>query len=462
MNTNSINTTSLLKKYNIPAPRYTSYPTVPFWQKAPVTEEEWINNFQATFAKDQSISLYIHLPYCESMCTFCGCNKRITKQHSVEEPYIRTLLKEWQLYLRQLPQKPIIKELHLGGGTPTFFQPENLKYLVEGILAEAERAEDFEFGFEAHPASTSNAHLETLYDLGFRRISIGVQDFDNEILRMINRQQPYEEVERVTKKARELGYDSINYDLVFGLPLQTKENIRVNINRVKHLKPDRIAFYSYAHVPWVSPGQRAYSEADLPLGAEKRALYTYGCELLEAIGYEEIGMDHFALPHDNLTRARKAGTLHRNFMGYTPLHTSLMIGLGASSISDSWTAYVQNVKKIEDYTALVEAEQFPIFRGHLLSEEDQHIRLHILQLMCQAETNFNNTPLPLETKEEILRFLEPMQKDGMVRVESDNNRDDQRVIITDRGLPFVRNICTAFDRRMVKKHPKERLFSQVV
>lgn len=449
------NTNSLLNKYNIPAPRYTSYPTVPFWQKAPVSEEEWISKFQATFAEDQSISLYIHLPFCESMCTFCGCNKRITKQHTVEEPYIKTLLKEWQLYLRHLPQKPIIKELHLGGGTPTFFQPKNLRFLVEGILSEAERAEDFEFGFEAHPASTSNEHLEVLYELGFRRISIGVQDFDNEILKIINRHQPYEEVERVTLKAKELGYQ-INYDLVFGLPLQTTANILDTVEKVKLLKPDRIAFYSYAHVPWVSPGQRAYSKEDLPLGTEKRALYTLGCELLEAIGYEEIGMDHFALPHDELYKARKAGHLHRNFMGYTPLRTSLMIGLGASSISDSWSAYVQNVKKIEDYTALVDAGHFPIFRGHLLSAEDEMIRLHILQLMCQAETSFDQSPLPQETQAEILRYLEPMQKDGLVSVEA------QRIKITNPGLPFVRNICTAFDRRMPRKTPRERLFSQVV
>jgi oxygen-independent coproporphyrinogen III oxidase len=446
----------LLKKYNIPAPRYTSYPTVPFWQEEPPTQEEWISNFKTTFQKNGTISLYIHLPFCESMCTFCGCTKRITKNHQVEHPYIESLLKEWQLYLRHFDKRPIIKEIHLGGGTPTFFQPENLAYLINGIMEHADRADDYEFGFEAHPDSTSEEHLETLFELGFRRISIGVQDFDNEILKIINRHQSYESVERVTLRAKELGYHSINFDLVFGLPLQTKEHIEKTIQKVNILRPDRIAFYSYAHVPWVKPGQRAYSEADLPLGAAKRDLYEFGRQMLEDSGYHEIGMDHFALSSDELYKAKANKHLHRNFMGYTPLHTDLMIGLGASSISDSLSAFVQNEKKIETYQQLIDAQQFPIIRGHLLNEEDQNIRLNILELMCQGETSLSDTDLSDADVSDILLRLQPLEADGLVQVES------REIKVKTAGLPLIRNICMAFDMRMHSNPINGELFSQAV
>lgn len=448
--------TNLFEKYNIPAPRYTSYPTVPFWQKEPPTQEEWVHNFKTTFQKNGTISLYIHLPFCESMCTFCGCTKRITKNHQVEHPYIEAVLKEWQLYLSHFDKRPIIKELHLGGGTPTFFQPENLAYLINGIMENADRADDYEFGFEAHPDSTSDEHLETLYDLGFRRISIGVQDFDNEILKIINRHQSYESVERVTLKAKELGYHSINFDLVFGLPLQTSAHIDKTMQKVNILRPDRIAFYSYAHVPWVKPGQRAYSEADLPLGRAKRSLYEFGRQILEDSGYHEIGMDHFALSSDDLYKAKAGKHLHRNFMGYTPLHTDLMIGLGASSISDSLNAFVQNEKKIETYQELINAGQFPIICGHLLNEEDQNIRLSILQLMCQGKTNLDDTSLPDATISEILLRLLPLEADNLVQI------DAKEITVKPAGLSLIRNICMAFDMRMHRNVVPGKLFSQVV
>ena len=307
----------LLDKYNIPAPRYTSYPTVPYWQPEPPAQTAWIKTVQKAFTENNEISLYIHLPYCENLCTYCGCNKRITKNHAVELPYIDTVLAEWKMYLNILkhfsvkmylnilPEKPVIREIHLGGGTPTFFSPENLHYLLSNILNDAKIAEEYAFSFEAHPASTTYEHLKTLADLGFKRISIGVQDFDQEILKIINRHQSYEQVKAAVDMSRELGYESINFDLIFGLPLQTPQNIIDNFEKLKVLKPDRIAFYSYAHVPWVKPSQRAYSEKDLPLGADKRKLYELGRELLEKMGYHEIGMDHFALENDELYIAFK-------------------------------------------------------------------------------------------------------------------------------------------------------------
>lgn len=448
--------TSLLEKYNVPAPRYTSYPTVPYWNAEAPTQEQWIKSVQGAFNENREISLYIHLPYCESLCTYCGCNKRITKNHKVEQPYIDSVLKEWEMYLKILPEKPTVKELHLGGGTPTFFSPESLNYLITNILSKLHIAPDHEFSFEAHPASMTLEHLVVLNIHGFKRISIGIQDFDNEILRIINRQQTYEDVEKTVVLARELGYDSINFDLIFGLPLQTLENIRINMEKVRSLHPDRIAFYSYAHVPWIKPSQRAYSEADLPIGKDKRDLYELGRELLEEAGYMEIGMDHFALRTDGLYKSLENKTLHRNFMGYTPQYTRLSLALGASSISDSWGAFIQNEKKIEDYQARVELGAFPIIKGHILSNEDQLFRKHILNIMCKFETNWIEKEDQHDSLYEGMERMSELEDDGLIE------RTPFQLKVTEKGRPFIRNICLALDSKYWKKKPDGALFSQVV
>ena len=446
----------LLQKYNTPVPRYTSYPTVPYWEEKPIFEKQWIQHIRTAFSQDRGISLYIHLPYCEKLCTYCGCNKRITKNHAVEEPYVASILKEWALYIKNLPGRPLIKELHLGGGTPTFFHPDQLDAPIRGIFEHADIAPEVDFGFEAHPFSTTREHLVTLYNLGFRRISVGVQDFAPEILEIINRQQTELEVQQVTQWAREIGYTSVNYDLIYGLPLQTPEHIRTTMRKLETLRPDRIAFYSYAHVPWIKPSQRAYSEADLPLGEAKRALYELGRDLLEEMGYLEIGMDHFALPGDELSKSMRRGTLHRNFMGYTPHYTRLSIALGASSISDSWDGFMQNEKVIEDYQKAIEAGRFPISKGHLLSEEDQIIRTHILNIMCRYETDWSNPALQSESFEDIPARLEELEADGLIEV------DGQHLKVTELGRPFLRNICLAFDARYWQKQPGGKLFSQAI
>ena len=446
----------LLEKYNVPAPRYTSYPTVPYWQEEAPEEEVWRNSVVSALNRNKEISLYIHLPYCESLCTYCGCNKRITKNHAVEEPYIRSLLNEWRIYAGMFPGRPVLRELHLGGGTPTFFSPENLRSLIEGIFADVDLPANHEFGFEAHPNSTTREHLETLRELGFSRLSIGIQDFAPEILEIINRRQSFEEVRDVTAWARELGYSSINYDLIFGLPLQTQEHIRRTVSRIRELRPERIAFYSDAHVPWIKPSQRAYSESDLPKGREKRALYELGRELLEEAGYVEIGMDHFALPEDSLYRALEFGKLHRNFMGYTPYITRLSIALGASSISDSWEAYVQNEKHIEAYRERVDRGELPIVKGHLLNEEDQIIRGHILNIMCRFQTHWAKSSKQCPALFEGLERLEELERDGLIELGS------YQLKVTDRGRPFLRNICMALDARYWRHQPEGKLFSQVV
>lgn len=448
--------THLLDKYNTPAPRYTSYPSVPYWGETPPSQAAWSKQLQITFQTHREISVYIHLPYCESLCTYCGCNKHITKNHTVELPYIESVLQEWQIYTSILSDKPILRELHLGGGTPTFFQPENLAFLIQSILDTVEVPAVHDFSFEAHPNSTTRAHLETLKTLGFNRISIGVQDFDQEILHLINRFQTEEEIANVVRWSRELGYESINFDLIFGLPKQTPAHIQSTLEKVALFRPERIAFYSYAHVPWVKPSQRAYSEDDLPQGKEKRALYELGRELLEALGYVEIGMDHFALPQDALYRAMESGTMHRNFMGYTPYFTGLSIGLGASAISDSWTAFAQNEKTIAAYRAVVATGVLPIFKGYLLTEEDQILRQHILHIMCRFETSWQEENEQCEALFEGLKRLEDLEADGLVILQP------YKLQVTQMGRPFIRNICMMLDAQYWRRQPAGKLFSQAV
>lgn len=445
-----------MEKYNIPVPRYTSYPTVPYWDETPPAEAAWKHKVVQAFQRQNEISLYLHLPFCEALCTYCGCNKRITKNHAVESPYIEAVLKEWRMYRDLLPGKPVLRELHLGGGTPTFFSPQNLHRLLSTILGEVELAESYEFGFEAHPGTTSPEHLEVLSHLGFTRLSIGIQDFAPEILEIINRRQTFEDVVQVTAKARELGYESINYDLIFGLPLQTKAHIIDTVKKVKALLPERIAFYSYAHVPWISPSQRAYSEADLPKGEEKRELYELGRELLEEAGYVEIGMDHFALPKDSLCKAMEAGHLHRNFMGYMPFNTELNLALGASSISDSWDGYVQNEKKIERYQEIVNSGRLPIIKGHLLTSEDETLRHHILNIMCRHETNWQEEHRQCGALYDGIARMDELERDGLV------TRAPFRLKVEAAGYPFIRNIAMAMDARYWRRKPEGALFSQSV
>jgi len=449
---------ALLEKYNVPAPRYTSYPTVPYWDATAPTAEEWKKTVNHSFHQsndEQGISLYIHLPFCESLCTFCGCNTRITVNHGVEMPYIMALLKEWSLYLELFETTPRIREIHLGGGTPTFFSPLHLKELIEGITSSSQVCEDAEFSFEAHPGNTTRAHLETLYSLGFRRISLGIQDFDQRVQEIIHRFQTYEQVKTTVESAREIGYTSVNFDLIYGLPLQTEQSIYHTIARVKELAPDRIAFYSYAHVPWVKPGQRKFTEADLPVDYEKRKLYELGRDQFKAAGYIEIGMDHFALASDSLYRAEEKGTLHRNFMGYTHNYTRLMIGLGVSSISDSWYGYLQNIKTVEEYERTVNKGELPIFKGHLLSKEDLILRQHILNIICRYGTSWENPSESCEAVLQAIPRLHEMENDKLLHLR------EHSLQVTPKGRAFLRNICMAFDARLWAKAPTSQLFSTV-
>jgi oxygen-independent coproporphyrinogen-3 oxidase len=451
---------SLIQKYNVPGPRYTSYPTVPYWNESEFSSQIWEQTFIKSFIESntsEGISLYIHLPFCESLCTFCGCHKRITKRHDVENPYILAVLKEWELYCNLFPEKPIIKEIHLGGGTPTFFSTDNLETLLKGILKKSIVAENHEFSFEGHPNNTTREHLQKLYNLGFRRVSFGVQDYSEKVQTAIHRIQPFHNVAKVTFWAKEIGYTSISHDLIFGLPFQTIENIVDTIEKTKSLSPDRLAFYSYAHVPWIKGnGQRGFKDEDVPKDDEKRKLYETGKLLLAKKGYHEIGMDHFALKKDSMFQAFTEGKLHRNFMGYTSSKTQLMIGLGASSISDSWYSFAQNEKSIDDYYSRLEKNELPIFKGHLLTDEDLIIRKHILNLMCQFTTSWDKKTLFFKELPEVLLQLTEMENDGLLVIQ--NNA----ITVTEKGKPFVRNICMAFDLLLKRKAPQTQLFSMTV
>lgn len=453
-------TSDLLKKYDVPGPRYTSYPTILHWNSTP-TSYEWVESVRSSLELAErhgtGAAIYIHIPYCRSLCTYCGCNSRITTKTSVAQPYIQTVLKEWGLYLERLGSSlPIpLTELHLGGGTPTFLSASELDQLIGGILKNVRTTRDYEFSIESDPRVTRPEQLTTLASLGFKRISLGIQDFDPRVQLAVNRIQSEKQVATVTEGARAAGFTSINYDLIYGLPFQTLESITGTIEAVMRLRPDRIAFYGYAHVPWVKPGQRHFTEADLPSGDQKRALYEHGREMLAVAGYREIGMDHFALATDSLWETSLNGQLHRNFMGYTSRFVNPLIGLGVSSISDSWDMFVQNEKVVENYMARVDAGELPFFRGHQLNREDCILRRHILNLMTRFETSWDDPETYVNHLDNIGEGLAGFRKDRLL------DFSQSRCHVTDEGRPFLRNICMAFDAHLARDTAKKQ-FSRTI
>jgi oxygen-independent coproporphyrinogen-3 oxidase len=435
----------LALKYSNPGPRYTSYPTIPSWSENGVSQEEWkaamVKGFNES-NESTGISMYIHIPFCENHCYFCGCNAHRTNDHSFEKPYIDALIKEWQMYLDVFPGKLNVKELHIGGGTPTFFSPENLIRLVDTLFKDVNRMDNYIFSFETNPRSTTKEHLEALYSVGFRRLSFGIQDFDPAVQEEINRPQSFELVKEKIDLARQIGFNSINFDLVYGLPKQTLATVTDTIQKVMQLRPDRLAFYGYGHNPHLYEGQRRFKLEDLPVGDVKQELYDKGRAMLESIGYHEVGMDHFAIEGDALYEALKNGTLHRNFMGYTENTTQMMLALGASSISDTWYAFAQNERTDDRYMEEVNKGRFPIMRGHLLSDEDLVLRRHILNLMCRQETSWEDPALYTEELDVARYRLEDMENDGIVEL------GEKSVKVTEIGVPFLRNVCMAFDAHL--------------
>jgi oxygen-independent coproporphyrinogen-3 oxidase len=450
---------ALLKKYSVPGPRYTSYPTVPHWETAP-DADQWVAGIAR--ALDESLSrgigssIYAHIPFCQSLCTYCGCNTRITRSRAVGRPYVATVIRELDLYLSRLGRSEIpVTEIHLGGGTPTFLSEAELDELMSGIASRVKVMAGSEFSIEVDPRVTTEGQLKLLAGHGFRRISLGIQDFDPKVQEAVHRVQTRAQVDEITRAAREHGFTSVNYDLIYGLPFQTPDSVARTIETVRGLRPDRIAFYSYAHVPWIKASQRRFTEADLPDADAKRALYELGRAMLEESGYREIGMDHFALETDSLWRAAVDGSLHRNFMGYTSRLVAPLIGLGVSSIGDSWEIFAQNEKLLETYQARVEKGELPLLRGHILGEEDLRVRQHILDLMTRFETSWQGSsdPFLLGAPER----LAGLAQDGIVELSPGRCR------VTPEGRAFLRNVCMAFDARLARAAASDRpVFSKTV
>ncbi|WP_295903833.1 oxygen-independent coproporphyrinogen III oxidase [uncultured Bdellovibrio sp.] len=445
----------LLAKYDVPAPRYTSYPTVPYWEVNP-TSDQWVQHLRATLQeKPGGWSLYLHIPFCESLCTFCGCNNIITKDHKRETPYVDLILKEWQLYIEQVPElleKPL-KHIHLGGGTPTFLSAESLVQLLRPIMSRVKvDLNDFEGSIEVDPRRTNPQQLKALRELGFTRVSMGVQDFNPEVQRLVNRIQPFDITANLTKAARDMGYTSVNFDLIYGLAKQTPESIRETAKATVQLRPDRIALYSFALVPWIKPAQRLFKDEDLPKSAEKRELYEIARGVLLEAGYVEVGMDHFALPTDNLCVAMNEKRLHRNFMGYTDQRTDVLLGLGVSSISETPYSFHQNEKVLPLYEAALDEGRLPTLRGHVLTAEDQVRRDQILKLMTEFEVKFTDETQEKQSEE----FLAEMIKDSLVEVR------EHKLVVKEAGRPFLRNACVFFDERLKSKQPQTKIFSQSI
>lgn len=447
---------SLVAKYEQSLPRYTSFPTVPFWKTQEFGQEEAFLTLKSQMSEKAEVSLYIHLPYCESLCTFCGCNRRITKNHSVEEPYINALLEEWRLLQMRMPASPVITHIHLGGGTPTFFAPRHLERLINGITRSHKLSDAFEFSIEVHPNTCTHQHIDALADLGFKRISVGIQDFDPKVQFIINRNQTFEKTIDIINYARDKGFTGVNVDLVYGLPLQTEESILVTLDKIAKIKPQRIAYYAYAHVPWKSKAQRRYSEDDLPKSSEKINMFLTARHILLEQGYQQIGMDHFALPEDGLVRAWSENTLHRNFMGYTTDTTKILIGLGASSISDFNGAYLQNHKEIDAYLHALSDGMLPVERGHILSEKDLAIRQCIMDVMCNGKIHFSESLFSMDHLEFIGSKIESFIQDKVLFW------DGEFLKITELGQLLLRNVAAIFDSYLFKKGFKENMFSKSV
>ena len=427
----------LFAKYDVPVPRYTSYPTVPQWHRTPSADEWPASVAKALETPARSIAVYVHIPFCESLCTFCGCNTVITRDHGREGTYVDLVLAELDLYLRAVPglAGTPVRQLHLGGGTPTFLSGASLGTLVDGLRDRLpSRSGVFEGSVEVDPRVTNVTHLEALAARGFRRLSLGVQDLDPDVQRLVNRTQPLSLTEDLCRGARSLGYASINLDLIYGLPGQTERTMARLVEAVLALSPDRLAVYSFARVPWIKPAQRRFRDDQVPEGAAKRALYEAVREPLLADGYIEIGLDHFARPHDALAKAAEARRLHRNFMGYTDVHTGTLLGLGVSGISETPDCYHQNEKVLTLYERRVRAGEIPTLRGHVLSTEDRRRRRKIAELM----TTFGVRLDPSEA-ERAPHALEALLEDGLVRL------DGETLTVPEDGRAFLRNTAAFFD-----------------
>ena len=444
-------TAELLALHDRPGPRYTSYPTAVEFD-ARVTAETYEERLrEADGLGDAPLSLYVHLPFCESRCLFCGCHVIITPHKERARPYLDLLAREIELVAARLPHRRRAAQIHLGGGTPTYHAPAELEALLRPLLAAFPPLPGAELAVEVDPRVTTAEHVDRLASLGFNRISLGVQDFELPVQEAVDRVQSVEETAAVIERARARGFRGVNVDLIYGLPKQTPEGFERALEQVLALRPDRAAVYSFAYVPWMRGHQKTIDTDELPPPATKLALFAIARERFLAAGYEPIGMDHFALPGDELARARAAGRLRRNFQGYAVIPGDDVIGLGISAIGDVRGAYVQNAKKLSDYEEAIRGGRLPIERGVARSADDEVRRAVIHELMC----NFRVDVRALERAHGIdfaayfaedLRRLAAEAEQGLVEISADS------IQATPAGELFVRNLAMCFDRYWREKH----------
>ena len=452
-------TAELLKRYDRPGPRYTSFPPATEFHDG-VGVAEHAAHLERASQVDAPLSFYAHLPFCEDRCLYCGCNVVITKKRDVMQSYMQALYREIRDVAKRLGDRRRLTQYHLGGGTPTYSSPAELRELHEVITSEFTVEDDAEVAIEVDPRVTSEEHLVGLREMGFNRLSLGVQDFTLEVQEAVNRVQSFESTRDQIAFARSIGFQSVNVDLIYGLPLQKPETFRETLELLKGIRPDRVAVYSYAHVPWMKGQQRTIDPETLPAPETKLELFATAVTEMTNAGYVPIGMDHFALPEDDMGRAAKTGTLWRNFMGYTVNHAPDMIACGVSSISDVAGGYFQNVKKLSTYTKLVESGQLPVERGYILTPDDAIRRHLITSLMCnftaripEIEASFGIDFWDYFATER--KDLQEMIDDGFVELHPD------RIDVVGIGRRFVRNICMVLDPYLKKASDGPR-FSRTV
>jgi oxygen-independent coproporphyrinogen III oxidase len=453
-------TDAVLEKYNRPGPRYTSYPTAPVW-KDDFGPEDLEAYYERANASAAPVSLYMHIPFCENLCLFCACNVSIQKNKNVAIPYLAALKQEIEHVAARVSSEREVIQFHWGGGTPTYLTPAQMEDLFGFAHQRFRFAADAEIGIEIDPRVTTRAHLESLRSLGFNRLSMGLQDFETKVQQTIHRVQPYEMTRDLIVAARELGFESLNVDLIYGLPHQTASTFAATIDKTLTLAPDRVAMFSYAHVPWLKKQQGAF-QMYLPEGMEKFRIFRAGLEHFLRAGYVYIGMDHFALPGDELAVAQKTRTLHRNFQGYTTKAGADLYGMGVSAISSVAGAYAQNRKEVGDYQQTAAQRGIATARGYRLSPDDVLRRVVISRLLC-------HTVIPKQEveKEFAIRFdeyfapeldrLKDSRDEGLVILEPNQIR------VTPLGRIFIRNVAMVFDRYLHEQQMDQRpLFSKTL
>ena len=444
-------TAELLAKYDRPGPRYTSYPTAVEFSDA-FGEADYRRHLErASAAPDAPLSLYIHLPFCEERCTFCGCSVIITRKREVAAGYLEYLYREIAMLAGALGGRRRLAQYHWGGGTPTYLAPDQITALQAEVLRHFTIDPGAEVAIEVDPRVTTAEQLDTLRAAGFNRLSMGIQDFTPEVQVAVNRVQPESETRHLYERARAVGFSSINFDLIYGLPLQTTPSFSRTLDAVLNMRPDRVAVYSFAHVPWVRGNQKRIHPEELPSPAQKIELFAEARSRFLEAGYEQIGMDHFAVPDDELAKAASAGTLHRNFMGYTTKPAADMVGLGVSAIGDVQGAFAQNVKKLSTYYSAIDAGRFPIERGFVLDPDDALRRHVITNLMCNLRVGRRDVEQRFGVafdeyfERELGELREGPVVHGFVEI------DPESVRVTPRGRLFVRNVCMVFDRYLRTK-----------